>query len=160
MWFYCIMSWYILKTISDLSVTCEIQRNSSWLPEALWWPSRPFSITPWTLISLIQTEDWIFFSSSCWAGIKNVWDLVVVRLCEKGSFFLPVESRSGWSGQFCVTDVPAGVSSQHNKPSHMRPQKVPWKENVTLPSPWNNDINHILLQNPPPHNIIAPVMLF
>lgn len=52
-------------------------------------------------------------------------ELVVLYLCEKCTSFLPVGPRLGWSGQFCVTDVPASVSSQHNKPSHIRPQNVP-----------------------------------
>lgn len=58
--------------------------------------------------------------------------LVVVDWCEKCDIFLPVESRSGWSGQFWVTDVPAGVSLQHNKPSHMRPQYIPREENAKI----------------------------
>lgn len=33
-----------------------------------------------------------------------------------------------WLGHLCVRDVPAGASSQHKKPSHIFPQKVPTKE--------------------------------
>lgn len=52
-------------------------------------------------------------------------ELVIEFLCEWCLSVLPAGSRSGWSGQFCVTAVPAGVSSQHSKPSQIHPQNVP-----------------------------------
>ena len=62
--------------------------------------------------------------------------LVVLLQLEKCKTALPAASRSGRSGQFCVTDALAGVSSQHNTPSHIRAQNTPQekikKQSVSL----------------------------
>lgn len=49
-------------------------------------------------------------------------------------YVLPEGSRSGWSGQLCVAYVPTGVSSQHNRPSHMLLQYAPGEKKIIITS--------------------------
>lgn len=97
------------------------------------WSSQDRTIS--SVTDLHHTIVWIVFCVACWPGIKKLCrktsefpttldSVSLLQWCECTSF-LPVGSRSGWSGQFCVTDVPAGVSSQHSKPSHISPQNIP-----------------------------------
>lgn len=126
------MSCYNLKNISHLTVIHQIQNKilpASWSPMLCQWAFfLKIQSAPWPLTSITNWRLNCFLYRLLCTGIKNFMELVIVYMCKNGSSFLRVGSRWGWFGQFCVTDVPAGVSSQHNKPSHMRLQKVPWKE--------------------------------